>query len=110
MSSTLDKYNASRNVLSKRVDNVNDLLETLENEAKSLSSDQQEQFANRLKILDDLIDIVIYHDRIVNEYIRMNPDFYNVQQLHEQLKLAQKYVNKLGGNWSIVTWGKLSDY
>jgi hypothetical protein len=106
----MDQYNASRQALSKRLDKVTNLLEELEKESASMTPDQQETFNARIKVLDDLVDMIIYHDRFVNDYVRTHPDTHNVDQLHNQIKIAQKYINRLGGDWSIVTWGKLADY
>lgn len=110
MSSTLHQYNASRQLLSKKLDKLITLLDELEKESESMSSADKAIFAARLNILDELVDMIIYHDRLVNDYVRTHPDTHNVERLHEQIKIAQKYVNRLGGDWSIVTWGKLSDY
>lgn len=110
MTSLNDKFYKIQNILADQVDKVNNLLEQLEKESKYLAADQQIIFKERLTILDNLINIIVYYDNVANEYVRMHPEAYNVQRLNEQLKLAQKYVNRLGGDWSIVTWGKLSDY
>lgn len=110
MSNLFDKYRQSREILATQVDKVNVLLDQLESEAKYLSDDQQKVFNERLTILDNLINIIVYYDGVANEYVRTHPEAHNVQKLNDTLKIAQKYVNRLGGDWSIVTWGKLSDY
>jgi hypothetical protein len=107
---TIDKFRQTRDILSDQVDKVNILLEQLENEAKYYTADQQKIFNERLLILDNLVNIIVYYDQIAVDYVRSHPEAHNVSKLHEQLKIAQKYVNRLGGDWSTVTWGKLSDY
>jgi hypothetical protein len=110
MSNLEDKFYKIQNILANQVDKANLLLEQLEAESKNLSEDQQFIFKQRLSILDNLINIIVYYDGVANEYVRYHPGAYNIQKLNEQLKIAQKYVNRLGGDWSVVTWGKLSDY
>ena len=105
-----DKFRSTRDILADQVDKVNTLLEQLENEAKHYTADQQQIFNQRLLILDNLVSIIVYYDQIATEYVRTHPEAHNVNKLNEQLKIAQKYVNRLGGDWSVVTWGKLSDY
>ena len=110
MSNLFDKFRQSRDLLADQVDKVNILLEQLENEAKNYTPDQQQIFNQRLLILDNLVSIIVYYDQISSEYVRTHPESHNVSKLYEQLKIAQKYVNRLGGDWSVVTWGKLADY
>jgi len=41
-------------------------------------------------------------------YIRH--DRYNDNKNKEQLDIARKYIERLGGDYNIVMYGKLSDY
>jgi hypothetical protein len=98
----------ARQLLSKTMGVYNDLLDQLEIEAANLNAYDQEKFSKRLAILDDFCTIVLHYDEIVQQNIRVNPG--NDKRNQEQLKIAKKYIERLGGDWSNVIWGKLSDY
>jgi hypothetical protein len=98
----------ARQILSKTMGVYNDLLDQLEIEAENLNAYDKEKFLHRLAILDDFCSIVLHYDEIVQKYVRLDPN--NDKRNQEQLKIAKKYIERLGGDWSIVTWGKLSDY
>lgn len=99
----------ARQLLSKTMAIYNDLLDQLETESTQLNAYDKEKFSKRLAVLDDFCTIVLHYDQIVQQHIRVQ-NVNDTKRLQDQLKIAQKYVQKLGGDWSIVTWGKLSDY
>ena len=99
---------AARNILAKTMEVYNDLLDKLEIESHSLNPIDKAKFKERLAILDDFCTIVLHYDQIAQTYIRM--DVYQYKKNQDQLKIAKKYIERLGGDWSNVTWGKLSDY
>ena len=105
MSSSL---NEARLLLAKTMDAYNSLLDQLETESENLNAYDKEKFSKRLAILDDFCTIVLHYDDIVQQNIRVNPG--NDKRNQEQLKIAKKYIERLGGDWSNVIWGKLSDY
>jgi hypothetical protein len=98
----------ARQLLSKTMGVYNDLLDQLETESENLNAYDKEKFSKRLAILDDFCTIVLHYDEIVQQNIRVNPG--NDKRNQEQLKIAKKYIERLGGDWSVVIWGKLSDY
>jgi|APGre2960657468_1045069.scaffolds.fasta_scaffold128547_2 hypothetical protein len=109
MSYSKDKYDRCRNVLAVTIDKVNDLLNELELESAAYSKEDQEAFIKRLHILDEFINVTVYYDAVANDVIRSNNNT-QTDRLQNQLKVAQNYVRHLGGDWSIVTWGKTSDF
>jgi hypothetical protein len=110
MSYSKEKYDRSRNALAVTIDKVNNLLNELELESAQYSKDDQEAFLKRLSIIDDLINVIVYYDGLASNLIRSSTTSQSVDKLQNQLKIAQNYVRHLGGDWSIVTWGRLSDY
>lgn len=100
----------ARKLLGEQLDKMSSLLDELENEATNMSDAQQKIFASRLRILDDMIDIAVYYDEVLVKYVRFHPEGHNTQHLEDQLKIARKYVERIGGDWSIIQWGKLADY
>jgi len=102
-----NNLNEARLLLAKTMDVYSNLLDQLETESENLNAYDKEKFLNRLAILDDFCTIVIHYDNIVQQHVRIDP---NTKRMQDQLKIAQKYVKYLGGDWSNVIWGKLSDY
>jgi hypothetical protein len=100
----------ARVLLSKTMGVYNNLLDQLESESENLNAYDKEKFSKRLAILDDFCTVVLHYDEIVQQHIRVDANVNDTKRLQDQLKIAQKYVQRLGGDWSIVTWGKLSDY
>ena len=98
----------ARQLLSKTMGVYNDLLDQLESESENLNAYDKEKFLNRLAVLDDFCTIVLHYDEIVQQHLRVDPN--KDKQNQEQLKIAKKYIQRLGGDWSNVIWGKLSDY
>lgn len=98
----------ARNLLSKTMGVYNELLDQLETESQNLNAYDKEKFLNRLAVLDDFCTIVLHYDEIVQQNLRVDPS--NDKKNQEQLKIAKKYIQRLGGDWSNVVWGKLSDY
>ena len=98
----------ARKLLSATMGVYNDLLDKLESEAQNLDGFDKEKFIHRLSILDDFCTIVLNYDSVVQKHIRIDPNKDKRNQ--EQLMIAKKYIERLGGDFSIVTWGKLSDY
>lgn len=107
MSSSLTQ---ARQLLANTMDVYNNLLNQLEKESENLNAYDKEKFLKRLAVLDQFAEVVLYYDNIVQQHIRLNLNLNDTKRLQDQLKIAQKYVQRLGGDWSIVTWGKLSDY
>ena len=89
---------------------TNELLDQLEQESAALDGWQKKQFNDRLRVLDSLIQIVIAYDAAAMQYVNFHPNTGSVNWYKERLEIARKYVKTLGGDWSTVTWGKLSDY
>jgi hypothetical protein len=98
----------ARVLLSKTMEIYNDLLDQLEIESAQLNAYDKEKFSKRLAVLDDFCTIVLHYDDIVQKNLRIDPG--NDKRNQEQLKIAKKYIERLGGDWSNVIWGKLSDY
>ena len=109
MNTRYDIDNA-RKLLGEQIDKMSSLLDELENEATNMSDEQQKIFASRLRVLDDMIDISVYYDEAVIKYVRFHPSGHNTQHLQDQLKIARNYIQRMGGDWNVVQWGKLSDY
>lgn len=103
-----NEINKTREILSKYMDQYNDLLDTLVTETAELNSYDLQKFNERLTILDNFCSIVLHYDRLVMPYIRH--DRYNDNKNKEQLDIARKYIERLGGDYNIVMYGKLSDY
>ncbi len=100
----------ARKLLGEQIDKMSSLLDELENEAFNMSDEHKKTFANRLRVLDDMIDIAVYYDEVVVKYVRFHPSAHNTQHLEDQLKIARNYIERVGGDWNVVQWGKLSDY
>lgn len=98
----------ARQLLAKSMSIYNDLLDQLEAEGENLNSYDKEKFLKRLAVLDDFCTIVLHYDDIVQKHVRIDPN--NDKRNQEHLKIAKKYIERLGGDWSNVIWGKLSDY
>ena len=100
----------ARKLLADQINKMTSLLDTLEEESANMSDYHKKIFASRLRILDDMIDIAVYYDEAVFKYVRFHPAGHNTKHLEDQLKVARKYIERTGGDWSVVQWGKLSDY
>ena len=100
----------ARKILTDQLKKMSNLLDTLESEAANLKGYEADKFKKRLQILDDTIDVAVYYDEVVFKYVRFHPAGHNTKFLEEQLKIAKQYINRIGGDWSIVQWGKTSDY
>ena len=100
----------ARKILTDQIKKMSNLLDVLESEAANLKGYEKDKFSKRLQILDDTIDVAVFYDEVVFKYVRYHPEGHNTQFLEDQLKIARQYINRLGGDWSIVQWGKLSDY
>jgi hypothetical protein len=98
----------ARKLLAKTMDVYNNLLDQLETESQNLNTIDKQKFKQDLAILDDFCTIVLHYDEIVQQHLRVDPN--NDKRNQEQLKIAKKYIQHLGGDWSNVIWGKLSDY
>ena len=100
----------ARKLLGIQINKMTSLLDTLEAESANMNDYHKKIFAARLQVLDDMVDLAVYYDEVVVKYIRFHPAGHNTQHLEDQLKVARNYINRLGGDWSVVQWGKLSDY
>lgn len=110
MSDTSYNLQRTRLILSKALEATNNLLDELEAESENLSSYDKKKFEARLMIFDNLVDSILAYDSVTQYYVRYHPAANNTKHLLDQLQIARQYINRLGGDWSIVTWGKLSDY
>lgn len=106
---TLNLFTA-RQELSNAVKRVNYLILQLENEAREYTGADRELFDARIELIADLIDTICDYDEICQRNIRMKSSHHSEQYLRDQLDVAKKYIQKLGGDFSIVLWGKKSDY
>jgi hypothetical protein len=100
----------ARKILTDQLKKMSNLLDTLESEAANLKGYEKDKFNKRLQILDDTIDVAVYYDELVFKYVRFHPAGHNTEFLEEQLKVAKQYIQRIGGNWDVVRWGKVSDY
>lgn len=104
------KLQETRKKLADIVDLTHGLLQALEDESAALNGWQKKQFNDRLRILDSLVLTIVEYDDAVQQYVNFHPNAGSVEWYKERLSVARKYVISLGGDWSTVTWGKLSDY
>lgn len=113
MSYYRDMINASRQVLSTKVELVNELLEELELELERAKANNVEsyvlaKFKKRLNTLEELVNTLVIYDSFVLRYLAFNPE--ETGYLKERLEVARRYVHSLGGDWGTVVWGKRTDY
>jgi hypothetical protein len=113
MSYNRDMINASRTVLSYKIELVNELLDELELELDKAKANNVEPYilakaTKRLKLLDELINTIVIYDSYVQKYLAFNPE--DTSYLKDRLEVAKKYVHALGGDWGSVVWGKRTDY
>lgn len=104
------ELNNRREQLSGSLLLLNELIEQLQKENETLEGWQKKQFDDRIKVINNFVQRVIDYDAAVKKYEQMNPNAGSVQWYRERIRVAQKYVEALGGDWSTVVWGKLSDY
>ena len=102
-----------RQRLADVVNSVNELLEELENDIAKAQENGVEAYRlkksiDRIKTIESLRDEVCEYDSKVMQYVNYYPE--NTPYYKEKLEIARRYVKSLGGDWSTVTWGKLSDY
>jgi hypothetical protein len=86
------------------------LLEELDRESKQLNAYDLKKFNDRMETLDRFGNTVIYYDDIMTDYIDKMPQPHEINKLRDRLKIAQRYIQRLGGDWNNVLWGKLSDF
>ena len=113
MSYYRDMINASRQVLSTKVEAVNSLLEELELEIQKAKENNVEHYRlkkaiERLRTIETLVELIVIYDSHVQKYLAFNPE--ETSYIKERLEVARKYVHALGGDWSIVVWGKKTDF
>jgi len=99
-----------RTKLSEQMLIVADLLEMLEEEAANLPAEDKRLFKQRLADIDRMMQTMVAYDSQVQLYIRTHPAAHNTKYLEDKIFRAKKYVRYLGGDWSIVEWGKNSDF
>jgi hypothetical protein len=92
------------------MDNYLTLLEEFDKESKQLNAYDLVKFNKRIEILDNFNAVVCEYDEIVQDYIQNIPPAHETNKLRDRLKIAQRYIQRLGGDWNNVLWGKLSDY
>lgn len=102
-----------REVLSITINEVNSLLTELKKEFKTSQDNGVEAYillkvADRIKTIERLVSTVVDYDTRVQQYLNYYPE--NTPVYKERLKVAQLYVEALGGDWNTVLWGKVSDY
>ena len=100
----------ARKLMANHLNKMVTLLDKLEEESVDMNEYHKEIFLKRLQVFDDMIDIAVYYDEVVFKYVRFHPSGHNTQHMEDQLKIARNYIARLGGDWSIVQYGKLSDY
>lgn len=96
--------------LSDEMTIVSELLETLEHEGKNLPEQDKKLFYQRLNDINQMMVRMVDYDTIVQLYIRRHPESHNVQYIQDKLERAKLYIKRMGGDWSVVEWGKKSDY
>lgn len=113
MSYYKDMLFAKRQRLADAVELVNNLLEELESEIEKAKENGVEAYrlkksVDRVKLISTLRDEIVDYDTKVLQYVNYYPEA--TPYYKEKLEIARRYVKSLGGDWSTVTWGKLSDY
>lgn len=102
-----------RQQLAATVETANELLQTIKTENLNnteLSNEDKKLFNDRLKVFNELITAIVNYDIAVKNFEHENQNNGNAEYYRQQLQVARKYVNYLGGDWQTVVWGKISDY
>lgn len=102
-----------RQRLADAVESVNALLDELHEELAKSKENGVEAYRlkksiDRVKQIEQLRDEIVEYDTKVIQYVNYYPEA--TPYYKEKLEIARRYVRSLGGDWSTVTWGKLSDY
>jgi hypothetical protein len=113
MSYYKDKIIEERQRLASAVDLVNDLIEELNSDldkavANGVEAYRLKKSKERIAQIEQLVTTLVNYDAMVVKYIQFNPE--GTPYYKERLAIAQRYVTSLGGDWSTVLWGKVTDY
>jgi hypothetical protein len=99
-----------RHELNVRLAMLDDLLFELIEESGNMPDWAKKKFNERLRIIRSVVDAVEQYDVAMQRYIEYHPIPANVDSLKQRLRVAQRYVEALGGDWSTVTWLNPTDF
>jgi hypothetical protein len=113
MSYYKDKIIEERQRLAGAVSLVNDLLDELNGDldkavANGVEAYRLKKSKERIAQIEQLVSVLVDYDAMVVQYIQFNPE--GTPYYKERLAIAKRYVTSLGGDWSTVLWGKVTDY